>query len=100
MAKTTTINTRVDAELKAEVSQILADMGLTFSQAFTLMLHQIRIQRALPFEIAAYGHTPTSSTLAQIESIENGTAEMAGPFDTYEEYKAWLEEYDDDEDEI
>ena len=39
-----------------------------------------------------------SQTLALIERIENGTADMAGPFKTFEEFKAWMES--DDEDEI
>ena len=36
-------------------------------------------------------------TLARIERIENGKAEMAGPFKTFDEYKAWVEADDDDE---
>jgi len=96
MAKNTTLNLRVDADLKDQSGKILADMGLTFSQAVTLMLHQVRIQRALPFTVASYGHTPTPETLSIIEDIENGTAEMSGPFDTFEEYKAWLNEDDDE----
>ena len=40
----------------------------------------------------------TSQTLALIDRIENGTADMAGPFKTFEEFKAWLDS--DDEDEI
>ena len=70
-------------------------MGLSFNEALILMLHQVRIQKALPFEITTYGHTPTAETLSLIENIENGTAEMAGPFDSFEKYKAWLDKVDD-----
>ena len=116
MAKNTTINIRVDSEVKAQVEEIFANLGLTFSQAFNLMLHQARIVRGLPFEvkqrlpvelndghgsyICAYGHVHDYSKpemLARIESIENGTAEMLGPFDTFEAYKASLSEGDDDD---
>ena len=50
----------------------------------------------LPFEI----RLPTArvETLARIERIENGTAEMVGPFKTFEDYKAWVTS--DEEDEI
>ena len=96
MVNNTTLSIDIDTDLKDQTGSILAEMGLTISEAVNLMLHQIRIQRALPFDIAAYGHTPKPATLALIESIENGTAEMAGPF-TYEEYRAWLEENDEDE---
>ena len=96
MAKNTTVNLRVDSEIKEETGAILASMGLTFSEAFNLLLYQIRLKQALPFEIVAYGHTPKPETLALLERIENGEAEMAGPFETFEAYKAWLEAGDDE----
>ena len=51
MAKNTTINVRVDSEVKEQAGEILATLGLTLSEAFNLMLHQVRIVRGLPFEI-------------------------------------------------
>jgi len=51
MPKNTTINLRVDKEVKEQASEILAALGLTLSEAFNLMLHQVRIVRGLPFEI-------------------------------------------------
>jgi len=51
MAKNTTINLRVDSEVKEQAAEILATLGLTLSEAFNLLLHQVRIVRGLPFEI-------------------------------------------------
>lgn len=51
MSKNTTINLRVDSEVKEQAGEILASLGLTLSEAFNLLLHQIRIVRGLPFEI-------------------------------------------------
>ena len=51
MSKNTTINLRVDSEVKEQASEILTSLGLTLSEAFNLMLHQVRIVRGLPFEI-------------------------------------------------
>ena len=51
MPKNTTINLRVDREVKEQAGEILASLGLTLSDAFNLLLHQVRIQRGLPFEI-------------------------------------------------
>ena len=51
MPKNTTINLRVDAEVKEQAGEILASLGLTLSEAFNLLLHQVRIVRGLPFEI-------------------------------------------------
>ena len=85
MPKNTTINLRVDSEVKDQAGKILDAMGLTFSEAFNLMLHQIRIQRALPFEVTTYSHTPKPDTLAFIERIENGGEKLNGPFSSKEE---------------
>lgn len=51
MSKNTTINLRVDSEVKEQAGEILASLGLTLSEAFNLLLHQVRIVRGLPFEI-------------------------------------------------
>ncbi len=97
MAKNATINLRVDSTVKEQAGKILASMGLSFSEAFNLMLHQIQIQRALPFEVVSYSHNPRPETLALIERIENGTAEMIGPFNTFEDFKNSLEADGDDD---
>jgi len=95
VAKNTTINIRVNAEVKEQVGEILDTMGLSFSDAFNLLIHQIRIHHRLPFPIVAHNRTLRAETMALIERIENGEEEMAGPFDTFEEYKAWLDEEED-----
>ena len=51
MSKNTTINLRVDKEIKEQAGEILESLGLTLSEAFNLMPHQVRIVRGLPFEI-------------------------------------------------
>ena len=85
MAKNTTINLRVNTEVKEQAGQILNAMGLTFSDAFNLMLHQIKIQHCLPFDVVAYSHKPKSETLALIERIESGEEQLTGPFSSREE---------------
>ena len=85
MTKNTTVNLRVNAEVKEQAGMILDAMGLTFSDAFNLLLHQVRIQRCLPFEVVAFNNTPKSDTLSFIERIENGEEELVGPFSSKEE---------------
>lgn len=85
MSKNATINLRVDSEVKEQAGRILDAMGLTFSDAFNLMLHQVRIQHCLPFDVVAYSHTPKSETLALIDRIERGEEELVGPFSSKEE---------------
>lgn len=88
-SKNTTLNLRVDSEIKEQTGKILASMGLTFSEAFNLMLHQVSIQHALPFELVAYRNRPKPETLALIERIESGEEEMHS-FDSWKEAKEWL----------
>jgi len=85
MSKNATINLRVNSEVKEQAGMILDAMGLSFSDAFNLLLHQIRIQRSLPFDVVAYNHNPKQESLAFIESIENGEEELVGPFSTKED---------------
>ncbi|MDR2088845.1 MAG: type II toxin-antitoxin system RelB/DinJ family antitoxin [Clostridiales Family XIII bacterium] len=88
MAKNATVNLRVDSEVKKQAGEILESMGLTLSEAFNLMLHQINIQRALPFDVVSYSRCPNRETLALIERIESGNADMQGPFETLGAVKA------------
>ena len=109
MAKNTTINLRVDSEVKQQAGEILDSLGLTLSEAFNLMLHQVRVVRGLPFEIKQRlpvelndGHGSYICELGYVhdyskkdwDAIE--AAETAGPFKSMEEYKMWLAEDDDD----
>jgi len=85
MNKNTTVNLRVNSEIKDQAGKILDAMGLSFSDAFNLLLHQIKIQRSLPFDVVSYSHIPKSDTLALIEHIENGNEELIGPFSSKED---------------
>ena len=91
MSKNTTINIRVDSEIKEQAGKVLDTMGLSFSDAFNLLLHQVKIQRCLPFDIVSYNHNPKPETLALIERIENGEEELVGPFSSKEELWRSLE---------
>ena len=51
MSKTATIRTRIEPVLKNEVEAILAQLGLTASEAVHLLYRQIQLQRGLPFEV-------------------------------------------------
>lgn len=51
MSKTATIRTRIEPGLKGEVEDILAQLGLTASEAVQLLYRQIKLQRGLPFDV-------------------------------------------------
>ena len=51
MANTTTVHTRMDTALKENVEVILAQLGLTPSDAIKLFYKQIELNGGLPFEL-------------------------------------------------
>ena len=51
MAKTETVYTRVEAELKSSAEQILARLGLTPSEAINVFLNQVVLHKGLPFVV-------------------------------------------------
>ncbi|MCL2718242.1 MAG: type II toxin-antitoxin system RelB/DinJ family antitoxin [Lachnospiraceae bacterium] len=96
---------RVNPEIKANVEPILAAIGLSFSDAFNLMLNQIYLKRKIPFELSAIqltenGYTPEfeAEVLAEAEksyeAITNGTAKL---YRNSAEMFADLEAEDDEE---
>ncbi len=46
-----TVRAKVSHETKANAEQILNKLGLTMSEAINLMLIQVIMQKALPFEV-------------------------------------------------
>lgn len=48
---TTTINTRIDSEVKEQATKILDCLGLPMSTAISLFLRQVVLQHRIPFDI-------------------------------------------------
>ena len=63
MASTAFVRARVDENLKNEAAAVLADMGLTVSDAVRMTLTRIAKDKALPFELTV----PNAETRAAIE---------------------------------
>lgn len=51
MANTATVYARIDPELKADVENILSQLGVTPSSLVQMLYKQIRLTRSIPFEI-------------------------------------------------
>lgn len=51
MPKTSNVFARVEPELKAEAEMVLTQLGLPMSNAITLFLRQVVIQRGVPFPL-------------------------------------------------
>ena len=68
MIKTATIRTRIEPNLKSEVESILAQLGLTASEAVHLLYRQIQLRRGLPFEV----RIPNAVTARTLKASKSG----------------------------
>lgn len=71
MPKDATINARVDSRLKAKAEKVLAEVGISTSEAITMLLHQIVLRRGIPFDV----RVPNAETRAAIAELEAGGGE-------------------------
>jgi len=51
MAKTEVLHTRLEPELKMSVEQILAQIGLSTTEAITMFFRQVKSYGGIPFEL-------------------------------------------------
>ena len=65
MNKSSTITIRVDPELKRKTEKTLGNLGLTTTQAVTIFLKQIVLQKGLPFPVSL----PNAETLKAMDDI-------------------------------
>lgn len=71
MAKNAYINARVDRSLKAKAERILSRVGITTTDAITMLLHQIVLRKGLPFE----ARIPNKDTIAAMAELDRGGGE-------------------------
>ena len=69
MASDTVVRARIDGQIKAKAAKVLADMGLSVSDAIRLLLIRVAAERALPFEIKV----PNAETCAAVAELERGS---------------------------
>lgn len=67
MAKVAT-NISIDAEIKKQAQEMLADFGLDLSTAVNMFLRQMIREKAIPFEIRQ--DIPNAVTLAAMDEAE------------------------------
>lgn len=74
MAVSEVVRARIDAELKREASGILAQMGLSVSDAIRMMLVRVVAERSLPFDVRA----PNAETEKALIAAEGGKVRRFG----------------------
>lgn len=53
MAQTVNVNFRMDENLKRNMEQTCAEMGMTMTTAFTIFAKKVTREKRIPFEISA-----------------------------------------------
>ena len=68
MAENAIVRARIDRGIRDEAAAVLADAGLTISDAFRLLLLRIAADKALPFEPLV----PNAETVAAMQAARRG----------------------------
>ena len=68
MAKTATIQTRVDPKIKRNAQKILSTLNISMSEAISIYLTQITLNKGIPFEIKI----PNKLTAKTLKDSESG----------------------------
>ncbi len=64
----TSINIRMDADLKRQFEAFCADMGMTMTTAFTIFAKKAVREYRIPFEIS--GDIPNAETMEAIQEVK------------------------------
>jgi DNA-damage-inducible protein J len=68
MSKTQNIEARIEPKLKAEAESVLADLGLSASEAIRVFYKQVVLRRGLPFDVVI----PNASTRRAMRDVQAG----------------------------
>jgi DNA-damage-inducible protein J len=68
MSKTESIKARIEPKLKAEAEGVLADLGLSASEAIRVFYRQVVLRKGLPFDVVI----PNSTTRRAMRDVEAG----------------------------
>ena len=71
MPKTATINARIDEKLKARADKVLKRVGVSTTEAITMLYHQIVLRQGVPFEV----NIPNAETRRAMRELDAGKGE-------------------------
>ena len=71
------VRARIEPALKKRATAVLAEMGLSVSDAIRLLLTRVAAEEALPFEV----RTPNAKTRAAMKAVEAGETRSFGSID-------------------
>jgi DNA-damage-inducible protein J len=68
MASHTVVRARVDEQVKLTAAKVLADKGLSVSDAIRLLLARVAAEKRLPFDVEAPPNAETRAAMAEVET--------------------------------
>ena len=94
MAKTATLNIRIEPELKKEVDETLGELGMNTAEAVTIFLKQVVLTDSIPFKIQKPKFNKET-----LEAIEETEEIMKNPenYKSYDNIYEMIEEIKNDE---
>jgi DNA-damage-inducible protein J len=84
MAKTATINVRIDKDLKEQAEALFKEVGLNVSQAITLFYKQVELQKGLPFPIKV----PNKETIEALEEKTDNMKSFSSPDELFSRWES------------
>lgn len=70
MSQQTTVNVRMDADLKREFDKVCNDLGLTMTTAVTILAKKMTREKRIPFEVSRDPFYSESNLAALDHSIQ------------------------------
>ena len=80
MAKSASVYTRVEPELKEKVEAVLSTLGIPMANAINLFLHQVILHNGIPFDVRVPPSKPLEHNMLSQEQfdteMEQGLADL------------------------
>jgi len=93
MAKTATINMRVDPRVKSDAESIFSSLGMTLTEAINVFLHKSVMEGGLPFDVRQPRYNAeTEAAMAEAQAIIEGEIPAASYASAAEMFAAIDEE--------
>lgn len=93
MAKTATLNVRIDPEIKNMAEKLYSSFGITITDAINMFLHQSILVGGLPFDLKQPRYNATTeAAMQEARDIMTGKIQTKG----YTSVKEMMEDLDDE----
>ena len=70
MAKSSSVYTRVEPDIKEQAEQVLSKLGIPMASAINLFLHQVVLHKGIPFELKLPLTLPCDYSTLSLEQFD------------------------------